>query len=324
MALKIWVAGEKVTADDLNGNFDIIDGAPANIRVYNATSNSGASNTQFDITNPAGSTFRYTYDGTGTDPGISAASVPVGTIVQIYSPNFNSNNNGVFTVTGSGANYFEVTNASGVAESNKTIGSTGFLNITDQTWTKPTGLVKVIVEVIGGGGGGGGVNAGVGNTGSSGGGGAGGYSKKIISAASLNATEHIAVGCAGVGGSSSPTDGGPGGWSAFGSHLSASGGAQGGVGSGIAGGSGGVGSSGDINSKGMGGMGGSATVAGGGQSASGSGGSSHLGGGGASATSGSNAGGNYGGGGSGGASAGGSSNGGNGAPGIVIVTEYVK
>jgi len=86
----------------------------------------GSSTTQFDITNPAGTTFRYTYDGTGTDPSITSTSVPIGSYILIGAQNFNSANNGIFIVTGSGANYFEVTNASGVVESNKTIG-TGYI-----------------------------------------------------------------------------------------------------------------------------------------------------------------------------------------------------
>lgn len=86
----------------------------------------GGSSTQFDITNTAGNTYRYTFDGTGTDPVITSTSVPVGTYVYIGAQNFSAANNGLFVVTASAANYFEVTNASGVAESNKTIG-TGFI-----------------------------------------------------------------------------------------------------------------------------------------------------------------------------------------------------
>jgi len=84
---------------------------------------SGSSTTQFDITNPSGTTFRYTYDGTGTDPLISATTCPIGTVVRLMGTNFTAANTGSFIVTGSGANYFEITNASGVVESNKTIGS---------------------------------------------------------------------------------------------------------------------------------------------------------------------------------------------------------
>ena len=88
----------------------------------------GTSTTQFDITNPAGSTYRYTYDGTGTDPGITALTVQLYKRINIAGQNFNAANNDLFYVTGSGANYFEVTNASGVAENNVTIG-TGVINL---------------------------------------------------------------------------------------------------------------------------------------------------------------------------------------------------
>lgn len=94
---------------------------------YNLNNALGGSTTQFDITNTAGTTFRYTYDGTGTNPNITAALLPIGMTVYIAAQNFNAANNGVFTVTGSAANYFEITNAAGVAENNVTIG-TGFIN----------------------------------------------------------------------------------------------------------------------------------------------------------------------------------------------------
>ncbi len=83
----------------------------------------GDATTNFDITNTAGSTYRYTWDGTGTDPAITAISVPVGTYVYLNGQNFNTVNKGVFVVTASAANYFEITNASGIAEANKTIGN---------------------------------------------------------------------------------------------------------------------------------------------------------------------------------------------------------
>lgn len=86
----------------------------------------GDSTTQFDITNPSGTTFRYTWDSTGTNPSISSSTFPIGSYVLIGAQNFNSANNGLFVVTGVGSNYFEVTNASGVAENNKTIG-TGYI-----------------------------------------------------------------------------------------------------------------------------------------------------------------------------------------------------
>ena len=94
----------------------------------------GTSTTQFDITNPAGTTFKYTYDDTGTDPDIDA-HIRVGTAVVIDAQNFTAANNGTFTVTGVGAKYFEVANASGVIESNKTLG-TGTLKVSGNSFSK--------------------------------------------------------------------------------------------------------------------------------------------------------------------------------------------
>lgn len=82
----------------------------------------GGSTTRFDITNPSGTTFRYTYDGTGTDPKVEH-HIGYGTSVVIAAQNFTAANNGTFTVTGTGTNYFDVTNAAGVAENNVTIGT---------------------------------------------------------------------------------------------------------------------------------------------------------------------------------------------------------
>lgn len=81
----------------------------------------GSATTQFDITNTSGSTYRYTFDGTGTEPNLSR--VVTGDIIVLSAQNFNAGNNGTFTITSVGYNYFEVTNASGVAETNKTIGT---------------------------------------------------------------------------------------------------------------------------------------------------------------------------------------------------------
>lgn len=96
----------------------------------------GLADSQFDVTNPSGTTFRYTYDGTGTDPGITSLTVPIGTTVIISAGSgFASGNEGTFTVTGSGSNYFEVTNASGVVESDKTITTNGYISVSSGTYT---------------------------------------------------------------------------------------------------------------------------------------------------------------------------------------------
>lgn len=81
----------------------------------------GSSSSQFDITSPGGNTRRYTWDGTGTDPVIDATTFPIGASVSIKSTSMSSGNLGFFTVTGSGANYFEISNSSGSTESNKTL-----------------------------------------------------------------------------------------------------------------------------------------------------------------------------------------------------------
>lgn len=88
----------------------------------------GDSTTQFDITNPAGTTFRYTWDGTGTTPGTLQSLISVGGSIVVNAQNFTAANNGTFTITAVAATYFEVTNAAGAVESNKTIG-TGSIKI---------------------------------------------------------------------------------------------------------------------------------------------------------------------------------------------------
>jgi len=82
----------------------------------------GDGTTQFDVSNPAGTTFRYSYDGTGTNPNIYVDFI-VGSTIIITATNMAAGNEGTFIITGNGINYFEVTNAAGVVEINKTIGS---------------------------------------------------------------------------------------------------------------------------------------------------------------------------------------------------------
>lgn len=100
----------------------------------------GSSTSRFDVTNPAGTTFRYTWDGTGTDPGITALTFPIGSVVTITQTNLAVGNQGTFTITGSGANYFEVTNATGVVEVDKTI-STGNISIAGGSTSKTYSFV---------------------------------------------------------------------------------------------------------------------------------------------------------------------------------------
>lgn len=127
------------------------------------------------------------------------------------------------------------------------------------TWTKPAGVRAVMVEVVGGGGGSGGCAlTAVGTTGSaSPGGGGGGYSRKLIQAASLGATETVTVGAGGTAGAAGATNGGTGGTSSFGAHCSATGGGGSTGGASVTppiitgtGPAGGTGASGDVNLQG--------------------------------------------------------------------------
>lgn len=181
------------------------------------------------------------------------------------------------------------------------------------TYTKPAGLLYVIVECVGGGAGGEGqVGGGFGGCG----GGGGGYSRKVIDNVSLGATTTVTVGTGGVGTAGAFTNGGT---TTFTGFNSAGGGAIGGSG---LGGAGGQGSNGDINTVGGSGASG---LANGTAFIGGMGGSSFFGGGGRGrSTDGIGLpGGNYGGGGGGGVKAAAvSTAGGAGADGVCFVTEY--
>lgn len=152
----------------------------------------GGTTTRFDITNPGGSTFRYTFDGTGTDPLLSLVNNPIGSVIVFRAQNFNTLNNGMFVVTGAGANYVEVTNASGVPENDKTIG-TGSVGKGSQIWTRFPALVYAEVEVVGAGSQGGGENDSDSTSFASSGGTAGAYAMKRFDLADLPATVAISA-----------------------------------------------------------------------------------------------------------------------------------
>ena len=290
--------------------------------VISSTTAHGGSTSRFDITNPSGNTHRYTWDGTGTDPNITALTFPVGDTALTYGKDFHVNNQVSKIITASGANYFEITNASGVEESDKTLSTNGFLQCvhsTTQTWTKPAGLKYIIAECQGGGGGGGQIST---TDVHSAGGGGGGYARVLVAAASLGTTESIITAFGGNGGvpyilgsSGKGVDGGP---ASFGSLCVAAGGigaTEGTPGSGgdatvgdllVDGGVGGCGN-GSSTTWQTGGFGGRAFLGAGASESQGSTGSSGTA---------------YGGGGGGGGSTSSDVNGGAGAAGIVIVTEF--
>tara|TARA_R110002153_G_scaffold41666_7_gene118755 strand:+ start:1553 stop:3190 length:1638 start_codon:yes stop_codon:yes gene_type:complete len=117
------------------------------------------------------------------------------------------------------------------------------------TWSRPSGVTKVIVIVTAGGGGGGGTP----NDSQRGGGAGGGTAIETIDVSGTSSAA-VTVGAAGAAGAAGGNDGGAGGASSFASFCSATGGAGGegssGTGSDIAATAGGTGSGGDINLKG--------------------------------------------------------------------------
>jgi hypothetical protein len=288
-------------------------------RTYKYGATVGSSTTRFDITRPGtpnANTTRYTWDGVGTDPVINSSTFPVGSRVWIKH-NGAIGNQGEHVVTAVGADWFEVTNASGSAQNDITLSSNGFLRVfKDITWTKPTGLSHIEVEVQGGGGGAQGSDSTTG-TDLTAGGGSGGYAKELIVASSLSSTETVQVGSGGIGTDSSGTpDAAPdaakaGGTSAFGSHVSAAGGSPS---SANQGGAGGAASGGDINIDG----GRSESIAGS-SGQPGKGADSVLGRGGVNLSNTPQPASGYG---AGGAGAADNNRGGEGGEGIVIVTEY--
>lgn len=202
------------------------------------------------------------------------------------------------------------------------------------TYTPTAGTQYVWVRLVGGGGGGGATTTTSAVQASAAGGGAGGgYSEKVISIATLGASQTVTVGAGGTAGAAPGGNGSVGGSTSFGALLSATGGdggtgqnAQSTPGMGGTGAGPGVGSGGDINLFGSPGGYGMQSFS---QNAArgGLGGSCLLGGGARGVGEGTagNTGQSYGGGGSGSALGISSTglNGGAGAPGVVIIHEYI-
>jgi len=95
----------------------------------------GDATSQFDVADQGSDTWRYTWDGTGTDPDVDA-HIAVGTRLLIAG--FTAVNNGAFTVTGVSTDYFEVTNASGTAQANITSVTLTIRTITVTSKTEDT------------------------------------------------------------------------------------------------------------------------------------------------------------------------------------------
>ena len=167
---------------------------------------------------------RLLYEGIPTT--VSDNSIPVKTLV--YG---GSTDGQVLTSTGpTSAPAFEDAAGVGGFNSWQIFSSSG-------TWTKPSGVTKIRVIVVGAGGGGGDDTNGSG-------GGAGGTGVKVIDVSSISSVT-VTIGTGG-GDASNATAGGT---SSFGSHVSCTGGGGATSSYGYAG-AGGVGSSGDFNAKG--------------------------------------------------------------------------
>lgn len=129
------------------------------------------------------------------------------------------------------------------------------------TWTRPSGIRYVVVEVIGGGGGGGGVTLVAASAGCAGGGGAGAYVRHMIDVTALSSAA-VLVGAAGAAGANTGGTGGTGGTSSFNGAVAQATGGTGGVGQVAAatpaivlGGNGGTASPTTVNVWGHGGVG---------------------------------------------------------------------
>lgn len=126
------------------------------------------------------------------------------------------------------------------------------------TYTPTDGMIEAIIECVGGGGGGGGAaSTGAGTMSAASGGSGGGYSRKVVSLATIGASQTITVGDGGAGGAAGNNNGIDGETTSIGSIISATGGGGGQGGSASATSANmaiptnpGIGSSGDINISG--------------------------------------------------------------------------
>lgn len=335
-----WGGATSGSTSDLDANFTRVNTVVNSWNTYaNYVADTGAANA-YVVTCPANITatlaagLRVQFKATNANTGASTLNVNatgVKNILNIDGSTLSSGQiplNGIVDVIYDGTQYLLLaTPPNGQFRSMQVYTATGA-----NTWTKPAGLKRIKVTVVGGGGGGGGsIATGAAEWSVGAGGGGGGCSIKVIEAASLGATETATVGAKGTG-----TNGGAGtggGTSSFGTHCSATGGNGGGAATnasqtGSAGAMGGIGSSGTINFAGGAGTAATATNgAGNGINMSGTGGGSFFGGGGRGIAQGTGAGTaaqNYGGGGGGALASPGQAaqTGGDGTAGIIIVEEF--
>ena len=293
------------------------------------------------VGNPGTSTLTITPSGAIADsfPTDAGTAVPIAGVLNVLG--------GTGITTSGAGNTVTITNTEVVGAFDEVVMQV--FTITG-TYTPTANMKYCIIEVVGGGGGGGaaGSIAVAGSSACGGGGGAGGYSRGVFNAATIGASKAVTVGTGGAGGVAGVGNGATGGTTSVGALLQATGGSGAFHGSttiifcSVFGGSGGVATGGSVN---MNGQSGTACFAGNTETAvlagsspnpaghGGAGGTSYFGSGAKSPainTAGNGAGTNapgFGGGGSGAVSIGnnsGNAAGGNGADGIVVITEFLS
>jgi hypothetical protein len=198
---------------------------------------------------------------------------------------------------------------------------------TSGTYTPTAGMQYCIIEAwSGGGGGGGAAAAGVGEATFGAGGGTSGYSRLLTTAATIGASQTVTISSGGTGGIAGANPGGNSGTTSVGVLCVANGGIGGGPSNSVGGNGGAVGT-GDIAAPGTYGLAGYLSTINTVSVLAGQGGSTLIGSGGNTRTSSGtgNSASGFGAGGAGGLSAGGGGTqaGGDGAPGFIIITEYI-
>ena len=112
----------------------------------------GDETSRYDVTNPGGNTYRYTYDGTGTAPDFSGDNARVLRVDAATA--FAAGNQGDFPITnvdGAGA-WVEVTNAAGVVEADIVSGDAEGIGVANRltltlTWSGITKKLTGEVEL---------------------------------------------------------------------------------------------------------------------------------------------------------------------------------